>query len=617
MKRLFLLFAVVAALAPTAGAQSFKVPFVLDNPAAVEILINDAKVPDLVTGRNEFTVAPYTYITVSATEGYTLVSVVESDDTGYEYTCPQYGNTCEFTIFGDYGSTYTVTTAKAGDLRTATAHVWVDDPAQVTLLRGTAGEQIALEPGNNAVPFDPEGEKSFSVIATDPDRQLYKVTHNGTDITAPGTIRVDMADADELHIEARYPDTRQAVTVQVSGDYTDDFFIQGIYIDGEYLNPAEGAAFTVPTGAKVSFTADTQTWQVLDFTVNGSSQYFTSGHEFLILGPTDFRFEVQKYTTMRVSVEVDRPDGVTVYRGYHYNGQTVDIPAAGQPCAVDVRRGTPILTFVPAEGRYIAYAEVDDYIYSDEELKERAFLQIGSLTEGSAIKVRVGRYDRSSQAAVIVTGLGAVAPDLKVTRSVGETVELAEGFNSVLFDAWDNPFTVDCRGSHTPYVYLDDEPLAETYPGSMVYEVRFAPADVLKLFFDNEPALRSVTITVDPEVASNVTLTRDGIRTLEAGTAACLDGTVLKVTPRAASPETGVVLDGRQIQPASDGTFAVTVSADHTVLVTTAQKAGITGIETDNDGADAELYNLQGIRVDGSALPAGIYLRRDGTKVIR
>lgn len=41
----------------------------------------------------------------------------------------------------------------------------------------------------------------------------------------------------------------------------------------------------------------------------------------------------------------------------------------------------------------------------------------------------------------------------------------------------------------------------------------------------------------------------------------------------------------------------------------------IEGIDADNSNAPVEYYNLQGIRVNADNMPAGIYIRRQGTAV--
>ncbi|MDE7025586.1 MAG: chitobiase/beta-hexosaminidase C-terminal domain-containing protein [Paramuribaculum sp.] len=44
-------------------------------------------------------------------------------------------------------------------------------------------------------------------------------------------------------------------------------------------------------------------------------------------------------------------------------------------------------------------------------------------------------------------------------------------------------------------------------------------------------------------------------------------------------------------------------------------QAGINSVATDNSNAPVEYYNLQGVRLNGTNLPAGIYIRRQGTEV--
>ncbi len=597
MKKLTLLLIAMIAAFVTPAAHAFNVNFIIDDVTRVRLVINDTELTDLHNGSNPIDVHSGSYVTVRAREGCSLISVVEVE-AGYEdnpYERPIYNNECEWMIYGDYGLSYTITSAKADDARDATAHIWVDDPAKVNVSRGDNGVWLDLEPGNNDVPFDSSREKTFLISPADPDRPLYKVTHNGNDITAAGNIRVDLSNNDNLHIEADYPDVKYRVTLSVNGDYPDDRFVQTMYVDGTPVdyNVAMSGGVMVNAGSKVQFKTDTRTWNVLSFSVNGSQTYYTDMVETIVTADTEFSFTVEKYITLRVTVKVDNPDNVTVYRGQHYNGDIVDL-GGNTSVAVDVRRDTPIITFIPTGGHYLASVAVGDYTYTPEELKA-PYLAVGSLVEGETIEVTTGTYSRTGRAAIIVNGFDKVSDYLKVTRSAGEAVTgIADGYNEILFDDWDNPFTVDCRGPQAPYVYVNEQPADPTYPESYVYEVTLHPGDVVKTFFDDAPAAGSLSLDIDPAVEGAVTITRDRLGQLSAtATYAVLEGAVITVAPsavRASAPEIGVILDGEVLAPEADGSFTFTVTGSHTLTVTTAAVAGLSAIEASAGMA---------VRVDG------------------
>lgn len=611
MQRIIILFAFVVA---TMAAKAFTVPFIVDDASRVEILVEDQVFSPLATGRNEIEASYVTHITVRATAGNTLVKVEEVEGDWHDERQIR-ENTCEITVFGDYGAVYYVTSASAADTRSAHAYLWVDAPEKVLVARGEDSEWLSLIAGNNDIPFDPERESTFRIAPADPDAPLYKVTHNSTDVTAAGTIRLAVANGDNIRIEANYPDRKHRVTLSVTGDYADDRFVSAVYVDDTFVSPDDAyAGISVQAGSKVRFVTDTRTWNVLAYTVNGTPGYYSDSYATTIIEDTDFAFTVERYTTLRVKVKVDNPDFVKVYRGLHYNNELVVLDADG--CAnVDVRRDTPIVTFVPAEGCYIAAASVADYVYSTEELKA-PHLAVGSLNEGDVITVSAERYSRTLPAAVIISGLELADGNFAVSRSAGQTIDgLSEGFNSLFFDNWDNPHTFDCRTPADYHVYLAEQPVDETYPGSRIFEVSFTPGSVAKVFFGDAPAAGTLTLDVDPEVANLIDLTRDRITSLNGlATAPVIAGSVVAVTPKPGTPALSVKVDDADITAGPDGAFRFTTAASHRVAVTTAANAGITDIEC-GAPTSAELFRLNGAPAPSTPAP-GLYITPSGQKII-
>lgn len=512
MKKLFTLMALVWAFAHVAFAADLYLT--IDDVSRVLVYLNDAPVTGLHDGRQSIAAEAYDRITFEAAPGCKLVSVVEREEGYDDYERTIYDNRCEIQWY--YTSVeYVVTSASAGDVRTAKASVWVDTPSKVVLARGDGEERIELNAGTNEVAFDPTSEKRFSVSPADFDRPLYKVTHNGTDVTAEGIVRIDMADGDYLHIEADYPDKDYKVTLSVDGDYPDDRFVQGIYADNTFIDPAaaeEGSA-KAQAGTRLTIKADTRQWEVLSFTVNGASEYFSDNWSKLVTGDIDVKFSVRKYSTLRVNVNVDDPEHVKVYRGQHYNGDLAEVGADGK-VAVDVRRDTPIVSFVPDEGYHFTAVTVDDYEYPESEIKA-LFLQVGSLEEGETITVKSAAYNRDLPATIVVNGGEKAEGNFKLTRADGSEIATVPGRNEILLDPWDNPFTFDCRGPVEPFVYLNGREVEPTYPASQVYSLSLDDGDLAEVYFGERPA-GLTGIEADSEAAGTELYNLQGIRVTSA-----------------------------------------------------------------------------------------------------
>lgn len=480
MKKLFSLLTLVWTFAFAASA--YDVPLDIDDVSRVLVSIEDDPVEGLHNGLNQISY-PGGYLMIKAAPGCKLVSVVEHEEGFSDYDLPVYDDMCEFRPYE--GVTYIVTSARAGDVRSATAHVWVDTPSKVILARGDGEERIELTAGDNDVPFDPASETRFSISPSDPDRPIYKVTHNDADVTAEGVVRLVMADGDKVRIQAEYPDEKHRVTLSVTGDYSDDRFVKGIYADGKYAGLDEAEGVLVQAGSRLTLKADTRSWEVLEFTVNGENAYFSDTWSMLVNGPVALAFKVRRYSTLRVNVVVDNPGHIKVYRGLHYNNDLIEPDADGK-CTVDVRRDTPIVSFVPDADYHFTSATVDDYVYPEEDLKA-TFLQVGSLNEGETISVHTAPYKRDIPATVVINGDNALE-NFKLTRADGTAVEISAGRNEIYLDPWDNPFTFDCRGPVEPFVYLNHTEVSPTYPSSQMYSLSLVEGDLAEVYFGERPA---------------------------------------------------------------------------------------------------------------------------------
>ena len=621
MKKILLLMALVLA---TVSARAFTISLDIDDASRCQVEVDNngtlTQVTNLVNGRNPIVIdADWVYVTIMPTAGSKIVAVYYQDAPSWDETISPDG-TCTFRASSyDDGEYWTVITEPLGDARTASATVTVDDASKVSLKRGN--DPVELVNGPNTVKFDPATESKFYISPSSVDGSIYRILLNDKDVSSAAfTTVLTVANDDKIVIDANWPDESYDVTINVTGDYADDRFITNVFVDGTPVT-GDKYSFKAKAGSELTISADTQDWEVTSFSVNGASGFFGSNWRHTVSGETTLDFTVRRYSTIRVTV-LASPD-VIVYRGLHYNGDIVQIDPATGSASVDLRRDTPILSFKPAAGYYLDYAAVGSLagtefaptdIYSSGELKT-AVLQIGSLEEGDAVKVTAAEMDLSAKAAVIISDYATVSEYIKLTDALGNAYPL-DGTRTILsFDPWVSPFTLEYGGPFTSYVYLDTEAVSATYPGSIKYELNLAGGEIVKTFADTPPTRCTVDVNLSAEAAGKATVKADGFTTLTPGTGiAMLSGTVLTVAPADAATPLAVSVAGTALTPAADGTFTYTVEGNVAVDITTAAAAGITDI-TAGDAPDA-LYNLQGVRVSGDRLPAGLYLKADGTKVL-
>ena len=454
MKQLLLLLTLVIS---AFSASAYEISVDIDDISRVELFLDDDKIDGLVTGNNIVTINQegFVYLIIKPTAGNKLV-VVYNDFDGKDYPHSIYPDgTCTIMLTSSWsGEQFHIETAPAADARTATAYVTVDDAAKVTLKRGN--DPVELNNGENEVKFDPENnEKYFYISPSSEDGSIYRITLNGDDVTSAAfTTRLTVKNDDRIVITANYPDIDYDVTINVTGDYADDRFINNVYINGQ---PVAGNqyAFKAKAGTELTISADTQDWEVQSFTVNGASGYFGVNWRHTVTENTVLDFTVSRYSTIRVTV-IGTPDMI-VYNGLHYNGNIVALDPVTNTATVDLRRDTPILSFKPLEGYYLSSAAIgtlagSDFTatdtYTDEDLKT-AVLQIGSLTEGEAVKVETKALVADALANVIVNDFATVEGYIKLTDALGNEYTLGAGTNAISFDPWVCPFELEYGGQFT------------------------------------------------------------------------------------------------------------------------------------------------------------------------
>lgn len=126
----------------------------------------------------------------------------------------------------------------------------------------------------------------------------------------------------------------------------------------------------------------------------------------------------------------------------------------------------------------------------------------------------------------------------------------------------------------------------------------------MKCFVGKEPEKYTLAFTIDkelntPEVVVDMVTKLDNL-----DETTVLQGTKVSIIPSEGDEFKNVSVNGTDVLP-TDGKYEFFVN-NNTDVVIKSTTSGIEGIETES--AEQVIYNLQGIRVNKSNLPSGVYI---------
>ncbi len=372
-----------------------------------------------------------------------------------------------------------ITTSGATDARTASCTVNIDDPSRAKLTRG--GEIVDLTAGANTLKFDPANE---SVIEIEPvGKPLYKVTHGDVEVMTEYRYVITVTDGDVINIQANYPDMDCTVAFFIDGYGAEDF-ITGVDVDGRPVFNWKDDGFTVKCGSEFSIYGNLNEYEVLNFMVNGETQIFTSKTNLLIVENTAIAATVQKYAVFPLTINVDNPANVRIYRGHSQNGEEFTNLTAGDN-QVEITRNTPIVSIIPADGYYVKTLKVNDDVYDVEDIQVSP-IRIGQLIDNDVITLTTAAYVRDQKATIILKNLADAEGYFVAKRADLSIIEgLHEGENELLFDPRDNRFRFETGGPVEAHVRLNGE-LIEPEPGGYNYCPTLVNGDNLMITFGDE-----------------------------------------------------------------------------------------------------------------------------------
>lgn len=619
MKKIYATFlAGLACLTAFDASAAYKVTVEVDNPEAVELKLSNGTPIALTNGVGEAEYDSYNAINITATGDY-LISDVKSKTPSSSTWNPEYiynpkNHSLTISPYTD-GYSYKIETANLAAMRTASVTLKVDEPSAVALTRNWTQETLTPTETETVVKYVPGKETPFTLRSVS-GKNFYKVTVGETEIPGSyGSYYLDnINDSDVIDVQVNYPDIKKQLTFNLS-DGCKDGFITGVTVDGADLENWQNAE--VQLGATVAVSFNQRGYKITKFDMNGKtiSTYgsYYSPYSFTMMDDVTFDVEAEAYAKVPMTIKVAKAEYIVAYTGYN------------QSNAIALNDGETTIQLMENEGplKIVAssLATISSVTQNGSPLsKDYSNIYNVPVVENSVIEVTAEEIRRDdtfvfyfdSPAKANDQTQGLYGYSLRAVNSRRE-VTLTEGYNEVKYGtAVDGQFmfTVNNGKTDNVFLYVNGE-----IPGftSDYMNYYFTPenGDVLKCFVGERPASYSLTFDVEAELTPEVTV--DKITTLDS-----LEGmTVLQGTSVSIAPAKGqsytVKANGQSVT-AEEGVFNLTINADTAVKI---EKDDSAVIEIESDEASKEVYNLQGMRVNQTNLPAGIYIINGKKAIIR
>lgn len=606
---LIILFVIIASL----KANAFNITVNVDDASRVSLYLGSSK-QTLTDGDNVLDVKTGDHLYFSANTGYVLKSVMNG-------TTAETISSLTSCMIGLDEATHTdakwiVTTCPLDDVRTASCKVTVDDASKVTLGFSGTYTTYALKDGENDVKFVPEVESTFAISAKDNSVSLYSVKKNSEPVSPQyGTYRIDVVNGDKIEIQANYPDEDYSVKFNLSEKA--EGFITKVQVNGVEVKNFMDDNFTVKAGSQVSITGNTNDYSLESFKVNGSDVDFYGSYSFMVTGPTNVDIVAHKYGNISAVLDIDDASHVTVYKGYSYYGNSVEVKTGKN--TIEVPESTPVIAIKANDGYTLVSVSdgTTDFVERDGNSEVNV-----KVTDAMNITVKTAELVRDKNAVVYVED-ASVPSYMRFMRKDYTTIDLATGYNHIPFYDGDLPFSSSFYGTSTLNVYKNDELMEPQYTGATSYTLNVEDNDVVKFFFTKTPAIAKATVTVEGD-AKELTAVKDQIKEVADFTnpISCLEDTELSFSVSDKSSVKSFTMNGTAVTPQEDGTYKVIITADSDIKVELGVASGIKSV-TGSENKANNVYTTDGVLVIKNAtrsqidgLAKGIYII-NGKKIIR
>ena len=606
---LIILFVIIASL----KANAFNITVNVDDASRVSLYLGSSK-QTLTDGDNVLDVKTGDRLFFSANTGYVLKSVMNG-------TTAETISSLTSCMIGLDEATHTdakwvVTTCPLDDVRTASCKVTVDDASKVTLGFSGTYTTYALKDGENDVKFVPEVESTFAISAKDNSVSLYSVKKNSEPVSPQyGTYRIDVVNGDKIEIQANYPDEDYSVKFNLSEKA--EGFITKVQVNGVEVKNFMDDNFTVKAGSQVSITGNTNDYSLESFKVNDSDVDFYGSYSFMVTGPTNVDIVAHKYGNLSAVLDIDDASHVTVYKGYSYYGNSVEVTTGKN--TIEVPESTPVIAIKANDGYTLVSVSdgTTDFVERDGNSEVNV-----KVTDAMNVTVKTAELVRDKNAVVYVED-ASVPSYMRFMRKDYTTINLATGYNLIPFYDGDLPFSSSFYGTSTLNVYKNDELVEPQYTGATSYTLNVEDNDVVKFFFTKTPAIAKATVTVEGD-AKELTAVKDQIKEVADFTnpIPCLEDTELSFSVSDKSSVKSFTMNGTAVTPQEDGTYKVIITADSDIKVELGVASGIKSV-TGSENKANNVYTTDGVLVIKNAtrsqidgLAKGIYII-NGKKIIR
>lgn len=618
MKQLYTILSLLLVGLVSFAADAFTITFNVDNPEYAAVFISYEQMP-LVAGDNPFEFSSdWTTIEIESKNGGKIASVKDADGNDIDY---KYGFSSSQEKYG--GKTIFIKTQSPEEFRTESVKVNIDKASSVKIgvqqSESTVSYYPELTDGENTIWYEPGVDKMLRIYSSvSTSVPLYSVTVvNGTTVPVQKNYvyNIPLPCDGEVDVKAVFPDLPCTITFEYETEDIKGFItkVTKDTPDGETVDFSAGS-FDVNAGSILYLYGNKDDYLLASFKVDGLDTDFRESPYRLVVIDQDITlsFAGRMYNRYNVSVSIDDPDAVIARYGLRSDPGDVIALVKGDN-TVPVSENNPNIYFQPSEERTykIASASYNGLPIEGDYL---GYYSFADLRPDDMIEVTTAEYVRDLEAVVYIDK--AEEFQWILTDAFAQTIELKTGYNHINFCTEDSPFKLkaDGYGVSTPYVYVNDDPVeAAGWSFNKSFTINLAAGSVAKIFATASEEPQWFTLTFEENGFDAVDVLADEIRPITDRVGfETLAGTKIELTPKEGKEVDAVTVDGEPVI-AAEGKFVFTVSGNHNIAVTTA--TGIEDIEAANK--DGQIYNLQGIRVTGTAdqLPAGIYIV-NGKKVL-
>lgn len=568
-----------------------------------------------------------TSIAINANEGY-AIDYVEVNGNKLMPQTPSY-----ITIYsGTYttSQTFTIVTHSMADARDKSATINVE--GDKSSIRATRKGAVSIKTAElDDFKFSAD-ELPLTFGHSNYSKSLYKVSVNGTEAQREGSDWkiYELEDDDVIDIKVDFPKVDVPFSVVFSNEGTEDV-IKTFRLDGDEISKdvwsAEG--YTVPLGAQVYFSFDSQSYDISSITIDGESLDVSGSYLYYngtVNNETGYKIEIDAKLFEPFHVKFVSADWEHIIVTAQYSNK---IELTGEETIVDIPRGWSYIQIDAAEGYLINEITNGETTISDS-FNLTNLLELDDYIE---IQIYVEEFKRDKQLVVFVeegtwNSKSLILSNTNSNYKLRKQLDLETGYNFINYNDNDLPLAMSLYGSNysiPPIVYLNGEVIENNY-GSYPATADMPEGSVIKLF-QSEPESHSVKLSISDDAKAHVHA--DYVTAQEGGEFSVHHGTHIVISPataaaapsrynaptRAAQAPFAVTVDGKSVDPDETGKVVVPVTGDTEIAV----KAGdvTTGVDdvTGDSDTSVTVYNLQGIKVvdngteaDVNNLPAGLYI---------